>query len=168
MKTSSKIAFAFAGFATLVATSAMADQRDRFGGRDGGFGGDIMRPNLAEIDANDDGSITYAEFAAVFGDRFKEADANSDGTLTVEEVAAGIQKIMAERMAAQLIKRLDTDENGTLTLTEVESQQKKLFAMADRDDSGTVEADEMPRRRGFDDRDGDRRGPKRWFGHRDR
>lgn len=172
MKNTTRTALAFAAFATL-ATSAVAaerwrhdDMRDgpragmmdgrnvamrRDGPRQGMRGGFMDRQAMFDrADADDSGDVTYEEFAAVFGNRFTSADADGNGELTVGEVADGIQRIMAERMAARVIERLDTNDDGKLTVAEIESQQKKLFALADRDDDGKVTIEEMQRRPGFD------------------
>ena len=57
------------------------------------------------------------------------------------------------------IERFDANDDGQVSLSEIEDQQRKMFALADRDNSGSIEADELPKHRG--DRDG--RGHKRFW-----
>lgn len=156
MNKATKIALAFAAFAGL-ATAAHA--QDRGGpGPQGMFGPGSLRANFERADADKSGDVTYEEFAVLFGDRFKQADADNNGELTVEEVAAGIERMMAEQMAMRVIDRLDGNEDGKLTTAEVESQQKKIFALGDRNDDGKIVQSELPER-------GERGGKGRhgWF-----
>lgn len=48
-------------------------------------GDEPRRQRDREIDANDDGQVTWAEFSAHHQARFAEMDANSDGQVTMEE-----------------------------------------------------------------------------------
>ncbi len=173
MKTTTKMALAFAAFATLATSAGASEYKWRHGDngsrhgmmeRHGKMGGPrgmrgFMNPQerFERADTDKSGDVTYEEFAAVFGDRFKSADKDGDGELTVGEVADGIQRMMAERMAERMIGRLDANDDGKLTVAEIESQQKKIFAMGDRDDDGKITRKEMRRagkfhmRRGWDD-----------------
>ncbi|MCC0030322.1 MAG: EF-hand domain-containing protein [Brucellaceae bacterium] len=182
MNKTTKLALAFATFAALATTASAAEPKWRHGydgprqgmmdGRRGDMRGGqrdgMMRRGMDReqmfdrADADNSGDVTYEEFAAAFGGRFTSADADKNGELTVGEVADGIQRMMAERMAARVIERFDANNDGKLTVAEIESQQKKLFALADRDDDGKVTKEELQRRPGFD---GQRRG---WFGDRGR
>ena len=177
MNKTTKLALAFATFAALATTASAAEPKWRHGydgprqgmmdGRRGdmrgGQRGGMDREQMFDrADADDSGDVTYEEFAAAFGGRFTSADADKNGELTVGEVADGIQRMMAERMAARVIERFDANSDGKLTVAEIESQQKKMFALADRDDDGKVTKEELQRRSGFD---GQRRG---WFGDRGR
>lgn len=160
MKNATKIALAFAAFAGL-ATAAYA--QDRGGpGPQGMFGPASLRANFDRADADKSGDVTYEEFAALFGDRFKKADADNNGELTVEEVAAGIERMMAEQMAMRVMERLDGNDDNKLTTAEIDSQQKKLFALGDRNDDGKIAQSELPER-GEGRKGGGRHG---WF-HRD-
>ena len=144
MKTSLAAAFlAFAGAA--AATTAGAQQAPAAPGA-GNAGQRGPGQRFERLDTDDSGSISFEEFAAAMGGgRMQGADADADGTLTVEEIAAQLQKEHFRRRAERMIRRLDTDGNGKLTTAEIESRQKKVFALADRDDSGAIEADEMRR-----------------------
>ncbi len=153
MNTTTPLALAFASFASLTAAAAAAEERE---GPHGMFGPGAMKANFERADTDKSGDVTYQEFAAVFGERFKKADSNANGELTVEEVADGIERMMAEQMAMRVIGRLDVDDDGKLTTAEVESQQKKLFALGDRNDDGKIAESELPDRKG---------GKRGWWGH---
>lgn len=137
MKTSTKLALAFLGLASLAGGVAYAEGRH---GPDGK--GAMLR--FDRLDADQSGDITFDEFAAMLKSRIRNADANNDGKMTVEELAAEIEKMRAERMAKRLIERFDTDGDGMLTTAEVEARQKKMFALMDRNDDGKIVPDELP------------------------
>jgi hypothetical protein len=157
MKNATRIALTFAAFAAM-ATAANAQGR----GHGAMFGGANLRANFERADADKSGDVSYEEFAALFGDRFKKADADANGELTVEEIAAAIERMRAEQMAMRVMERLDANSDGKLTTAEIESQQKKLFALGDRNDDGKIAEGELPRR--GEGRPGGRRG---WFGRGD-
>ena len=130
MNKTTKLALAFATFAALATTASAAEPKWRHGydgprqgmmdGRRGdmrgGQRGGMDREQMFDrADADDSGDVTYEEFAAAFGGRFTSADADKNGELTVGEVADGIQRMMAERMAARVIERFDA--NSYLYLT---------------------------------------------------
>lgn len=114
------------------------------------------------LDADSSGGVTFVEFQAPIMERFNEADANDDGVVNAEEVAAAIDGRRAERVAGRMIERFDIDGDEQVSADEIVRIQEKLFALADRDDSGEVSEDELPRRfaggHGFGrgDRGGDR------------
>ncbi len=148
MKKSVKLALAFATLAGLAGTTAYAKEGPR---RPHGPGGGMQ---FEKADTDDSGDITFEEFAAVMNDRigFADADADTDGKLTVEEIAAEMQRQRELRRAQRLVERFDTDGDGALTAEEIETHQRKVFALMDRNDDGTVAEDELPRR-GRGDRD---------------
>lgn len=131
------IAVAFLAFAGMT-TSALA--QDRWHRGDGARG--LFTERLGSFE----GDITFEDFAAAARERFARADADGDGKLTVEELAAEIQRMRYERMARRAIERFDVDGDGELTLEEIENRLQKRFALMDRDDSGTIERAERPRR----------------------
>lgn len=46
---------------------------------------------FTQIDANGDGAVSEAEFAAVKDSKFSDADANADGTVTKAELKAHME-----------------------------------------------------------------------------
>lgn len=73
----------------------------RWGGRGGHRGGGMMMGKMA--DANNDGAVTQAEFAAAALKRFDTIDANKDGQVTKEERQAAREQMKAkwQQMRAQ-------------------------------------------------------------------
>ena len=98
------------------------------------------------LDADSSGSVTFAEFSAPMMERFNRADADDDGVVSAEEIAAAIEGRRAERMAERLIERFDIDGDDQVSADELVNRQEKMFALMDRDDSGAVTEDELPRR----------------------
>lgn len=68
-------------------------------GRHGGRHGGMMKMKMA--DANNDGTISQAEFTAAANKRFETADANKDGKISKEERDAAHQKMKAEWKAGK-------------------------------------------------------------------
>ena len=151
MKKTTTIALAFVALAGLAGGTAIAkdgygkfrDHREHAGKR------------FERADTDSSGDLSFEEFSAAFQDRIGGTDANKDGVMTVEEIANEIMRRRAERMAKRIVERFDTDGDGQLTTAEIESQQRKLFALLDRNDDGKVEMDEA-RRHHFGGRDGRR------------
>ena len=152
MKTKSRITLLVAGVALATGTvaSAYADGGKRWHRGEGPRAermerGHGMGRMLKQADANEDGSITFEEFSAAGAGRFTDADADGDGNISAEEIVTAMQQERMQRRAERMIERFDANEDGVVSLAEIESHQQKLFALADRDDSGVIEADEMPR-----------------------
>lgn len=142
MRKSTKLALAFMAVAGVAGGSAFAEGGK---GKHHGQRGDSMM-RFERIDLDSSGDITFEEFAAAMQKRIGTADADKDGKITVAEIADEIQRMRAERMAEQIVKRFDADGDGTLTLVEIESRQKKMFALIDRNDDGKIEETEMSQR----------------------
>lgn len=112
--------------------------------------GEPGRERFKQIDTNQDGVISLDEFSAEgrFVDRrMSRADANGDGEITTDEMEARQALISAEAQS-RMEKRIE--------------DSRAFFERADRDNSGSVTADEM-RAALFDrlDRDGDQLLSKR-------
>jgi len=112
--------------------------------------GEPGRERFKQIDTNQDGVISLDEFSAEgrFVDRrMSRADANGDGEITTDEMEARHALISAEAQS-RMEKRIE--------------DSRAFFERADRDNSGSVTADEM-RAALFDrlDRDGDQLLSKR-------
>ena len=112
--------------------------------------GEPGRERFKQIDTNQDGVISLDEFSVEgrFVDRrMSRADANRDGEITTDEMEARHALISAEAQS-RMEKRIE--------------DSRAFFERADRDNSGSVTADEM-RAALFDrlDRDGDQLLSKR-------
>ena len=112
--------------------------------------GEPGRERFKQIDTNQDGVISLDEFSAegrFIDRRMSRADANGDGAITTDEMEARQALISAEAQS-RMEKRVE--------------DSRAFFERADRDNSGSVTADEM-RAAIFDrlDRDGDQMLSKR-------
>jgi Ca2+-binding EF-hand superfamily protein len=112
--------------------------------------GEPGRERFKQIDTNQDGVISLDEFSAEgrFVDRtMSRADANGDGEITTDEMEAR-QALISGEAQSRMEKRIE--------------DSRAFFERADRDNSGSVTADEM-RAAIFDrlDRDGDQMLSKR-------
>ena len=106
--------------------------------------GDPGRERFKQIDTNQDGVISLDEFSAegrFIDRRVSRADANGDGEITTDEMEAR-QALISADAQVRMEKRIE--------------DSRAFFQRADRDNSGSVTADEM-RAALFDrlDRDGD-------------
>ncbi|WP_421852404.1 EF-hand domain-containing protein [Oricola sp.] len=152
MNTKSRITLLIAGIALATGTvaSAYAEGGHKWNRGEGPRaermgGGHAMGRMIKQADADEDGVITYEEFSAVGVGRFTDADANGDGNISADEIVAAMERERVQRRAERMIKRFDANEDGVVSLEEIETRQQKLFALADRDDSGAIEADELPK-----------------------
>lgn len=135
MKTSLLIAAIAAGFA-LTLTPAHAQEREMV--------------DFAMLDANGDGQITPDELTANKAARFEAADVNGDGALSADELAARVTAMAEDRAAnrvARMIAHLDENEDGVLQQSELDARggdrAARRFDRADRDDNGSIDAEEF-------------------------
>ena len=138
MKTLTKTAIVALALGVTAAGTSMAMAKDR--------GGDHAEMRFERIDADSNGSVTFVEFSKPMLDRFNEADANDDGLVSADEIAEVIEGRRAERMANRMIERFDIDGDEQVSAEELQNRQEKMFALMDRDDSGAITEDELPRR----------------------
>ena len=109
------------------------------------FAGDVER-----WDADSDGKVSQAEYAAGSKSAFTKLDANADGKVTAAEMDAayaattkpgvGAAKVPS---SADRIKSLDTDGDGSLSVSEHEASSRTMFEQLDTDKDGSLTAAEI-------------------------
>lgn len=145
--------------AGTVAMPAMAD-----GHGDHRKGGERMKSAVKQMDANNDGAISFDEFRVPGGRDAPEMrmDANGDGEITRDEVSQ-----MATQRTEETLDRfdaLDADGNGVVTQGE---RRRAAFNRMDGDSDGQITKSEFrearkDRRRMMRERGGHRGHGKDW------
>jgi len=117
---------------------AIPAQAQRFGG------GDAASALLDKADANHDGVITRAEFAAARDARFDRMDRNHDGAVDMSDFGrlARFRPQAADRLRA-MIGKADANGDGHLSRTELDAAPMPLFDRADTDHDGRLDKDEI-------------------------
>ena len=118
-----------------VAMPAMAD-----GHGDHRKGGERMKNAVKQMDANNDGAISFDEFRMPEGRDAPEMrmDANGDGEISREEVTAIATQRTEEVMAR--FDAMDADGDGTVTQSE---RRRSAFNRMDGDGDGQITKSEF-------------------------
>ena len=104
---------------------------------------------LDRLDADKDGKVTQAEYAAGSKTSFDKLDANADGKVTAAEMDAAYTTTKPGVGAAKVpsssekIKTLDTDGDGSLSAVEHEAGSRTMFDQLDADKDGSLTAAEI-------------------------
>ena len=110
---------------------------------------ELRRRRFADLDANNDGQVSHAEYME-FGRRlFAAIDADRDGRLSGDEFRRfrpgrakhGLPS--AADAASRVFAALDGDGDGVLTAAEIETTRDRVFSRADRDGNGNLNRDEF-------------------------
>ena len=121
--------------AGALAMPAMAD-----GHGDHRKGGERMKNAVKQMDANNDGAISFDEFRMPEGRDAPEMrmDANGDGEITREEVS----EVATQRTAEALTRfdAMDADGNGVVTQSE---RRRSAFNRMDGDGAGQITKSEF-------------------------
>ncbi len=145
MKTYNKIALAAsvvaAGGLAFVGTS-MA--RGGFQKGHGMFGGASMI--IEQLDADENGELSRAEIDSGLESRIANADANGDGNVDLEEFQPLFLEIIRSRMVDGF-QKLDADGDAVITPEEFQGPINRIMSRLDRDEDGTLSAEEMQMRR---------------------
>ena len=121
-------------------------------------GGERMKNAVKQMDANNDGAISFDEFRMPEGRDTPEMrmDANGDGNITREEVS----EVATQRTAEALTRfdAMDADGNGVVTQSE---RRRSAFNRMDGDGDGQITKSEFrevrkDRRRMMQERGGHR------------
>jgi Ca2+-binding EF-hand superfamily protein len=91
-------------------------------------------------DLNRDGDVTCDEWKQYVTGLFREADANRDGTLTRAEFAALARSDRLFEMAG--FSYFDANADGRLTLAEMTEKPNPAFALLDKNGDCVISADE--------------------------
>lgn len=146
---------ALAGTVAVAAAVAQGHRHGRFGmgfgledgmGMGMGFGmggGRHMGRFIKSLDANGDGVITLDEVLAKRQPYFDRMDTNKDGVLDQAEIAASVKE-RVDYWVKRVVKRLDADGDGKITRAEIESRAKRRFSIADHNDDGVIDANDLP------------------------
>jgi Ca2+-binding EF-hand superfamily protein len=142
-----KVLMAAAGFVALAGAAgfALAQQGGNAPEQGRSFG-------VFRADANNDGTVTRAEFDANRSTRFDALDANDDGQLTREEMRAGRGE-RGERghrrggRHGRGMERADANNDGNITREEFLAGPTQMFARLDANSDGVITATERPQRR---------------------
>jgi Ca2+-binding EF-hand superfamily protein len=113
--------------------------------RGSGNGGRGKSAFCHEADLNNDGQVTRAELDKAIAQEF--AGASKGGFMTFDQFYA-FEQSRARDIYGHVFERLDTSHSGKLTLQEYAAPDEKLFARLDKNNDGTVTADEMMSSRG--------------------
>lgn len=140
-----KILFAAAGFAALAGAAGLALAQDGGGerGHRGGHG-------LFAADANNDGTLTRAEYDAGRDALFTRLDADNNGELTREEMRQGWGhrgRGRGGRGGMHSLRGADANNDGNITRDEFLARPIEMFDRLDANDDGVISADERPQRR---------------------
>ena len=95
-----------------------------------------------QADADKDGKVTQAEFAAARTARFAGIDTNKDGALEVSEMRAW-KRTWPSRVRDARFKALDADGDGKVVPEEFVARRKAAFARIDTSKDGAVDKAEF-------------------------
>ncbi|MBI5429168.1 MAG: EF-hand domain-containing protein [Nitrosomonadales bacterium] len=110
--------------------------------------------HFKEMDANDDGTITKAEFDDFHTKHFQDIDSNKDGKLTREEMREGHKEKQEKSMAIRF-DEADANHDGALSRDEAEKMPglSGRFGRTDANKDGKLSREEvensMKRMRGY-------------------
>ncbi|MBN8815225.1 MAG: EF-hand domain-containing protein [Sphingomonas sp.] len=109
----------------------------------------LAAPALAQdvmaADANHDGKITRAEFAAARLANFNRLDRNGDGVVSQADTPT-IARLRPQIQASfqQFIAMADLNHDGQVTRDELANAPMPVFDRADVNHDGVIDASEMP------------------------
>ena len=96
--------------------------------------------DVAQLDADNDGTVDLAEAKKAAGDLFDKLDTDKEGTLTLKELGG--------RVSSKDLSTADPDHDSTLTKDEYLAVVEERFKAADPDNDGTLSASELSSRAG--------------------
>lgn len=139
MKHRNSIAFLTIGSALVLAGAAFAGDGGKHGGR--GHHGGPMKHLLAQMDANQDGSVTREEARSAAQKLFATLDQNGDGTVTEAEASEGM-RALRQRNADERFAKKDANGDGRLSLEESKMPERR-FQRLDANSDGALTKEEL-------------------------
>jgi Ca2+-binding EF-hand superfamily protein len=97
-----------------------------------------MLKRVQEADANRDGAVTRAEFAAYRRAQFARMDRDGDGFITQGDIAKIRMFMPRELEPDTMIARFDTNGDGRIDPDELADGPAPVFDLADTDSDGVV------------------------------
>jgi Ca2+-binding EF-hand superfamily protein len=98
---------------------------------------------LERADANGDGAVTREEFTQARAKLFERLDRNEDGFWTKDDTPRLVARRGRGERIGQALIALDKDGDGKVSREEFVNTPGLMFARADRNGDGTVDAQEM-------------------------
>lgn len=126
----------------LVGSSLAVAERGDHGDR----AGKARHDRMERWDTNGDGVITRAEAQAVVAERRAGLDANQDGEISFEEFAAHRDNRREER-ARERFARLDRNGDGKVGIDELPDRSDRMFEHVDADGDGQITVEELAQAR---------------------
>ncbi|WP_237449675.1 hypothetical protein [Novosphingobium silvae] len=139
------LAIAFAG---MAGSAALAQEAPRQGERRAAPGHG-KAAFIRESDADGDGRVTAAEFAAARAAKYRTFDLDGDGKVSEVDYVGEFTSRMGKdakvpdgqlKQAHVRFGVLDTDKDGNLTLAEFNASGERMFAKLDTNGDGVVDA----------------------------
>jgi hypothetical protein len=108
--------------------------------------GMIGHEMLRNVDTNNDGALSQAEIDAAVDGRFAEFDADKNGSLSLAEFQALWAEI-TKPIAVRAFQFLDPDGDAAIAKAELDDRFGTVVARFDRNDDGLLSPDDHANRR---------------------
>ncbi|MFD1694931.1 EF-hand domain-containing protein [Roseibium aestuarii] len=105
---------------------------------EGPMGGRMgMMQMFADMDGDDDGKVTRAEFDAKRAEMFAKADADKSGGVSLDEFGS-IWMDLNDGRVVRIFQHMDEDGSLGLTVSEFNAREAELMKHLDRNDDGVI------------------------------
>lgn len=110
----------------------------------GAFGHEMLK----DVDTNGDGALSQEEINAAVDGRFAEFDADRNGSLSLAEFQALWAEI-TKPISVRAFQFLDPDGDAVVTKAELDDRFGTIVSRFDRNDDGMLSPDDRGHRRGW-------------------